>query len=80
MMLTSFQAILYSNGVKINDRDNIDNIKEKFNKSLDGAYFLNSIYYRDLLNDLIKLIKEVTSKFNKIFGENIFSINNFQNR
>jgi Restriction endonuclease len=51
---------------------NIEELKRKVEVTLDGKVHLQSVYYRDLLCEILTIVNDVTDKFNSIFGENIF--------
>lgn len=70
MCMVSAPAIFQKDKKKV--PDSIEEFKEKIFKS--GCDIeLKSIYFRDLLEELIEHIDMITEKFNDIFKENIFA-------
>jgi hypothetical protein len=53
--------------------ESIAKIKETIEASLSGTYRLKSTYFRDLQQEIVRLVEDVTNKFNSVFGENIFA-------
>lgn len=52
----------------------IEELKNQFITTLGVEFTFTSIYYRDLLFEIVTKIKQVTGLFNEIFGEDIFKI------
>ncbi len=55
--------------------DDIEEFKSKISNS-QNSLNLKSVYFRDLLNELLALIDEATDEFNNIFKKNIFAQQN----
>lgn len=68
-----FEFPRYSQHFAKEPPERIDKIKETIEATLGGSLRLKSIYFRDLLHEIIRLIEDVTSKFNAVFGGNIFA-------
>ncbi|MGO2498648.1 MAG: restriction endonuclease [Vibrio litoralis] len=52
---------------------NIEDFKNRLVDNLGGEFSYQSIYYRDLVNEMSGHINEITDKFHHVFGRNIFS-------
>jgi hypothetical protein len=53
--------------------ESIAKIKETIEASLGGTHRLKSTYFRDLQQEIVRLVEDVTGKFNSVFGKNIFA-------
>jgi len=53
--------------------ESIAKIKETIEASLTGTLRLKSAYFRDLQQEIVRLVEGVTGKFNSVFGKNIFA-------
>lgn len=73
MTMAFFEFPRYSKHSEMAVPQTIDEIKNKIEKSLNNTIQLKSIYLRDLMNELIVLVKTVTEEFNSAFGKNIFT-------
>lgn len=51
----------------------ITSLKSTIEQTMDGALILESVYYRDLLQELVNYANKATEEFNDVFGENIFA-------
>ena len=50
----------------------IDELKNSFRKELGDEFNFSSIYYRDLLAEILSKIMSITNQYNEIFGRDIF--------
>jgi len=72
MTMSFFEFPRYSKHFGMTVPQTIDEIKIKIEESLDNTILLKAVYLRDLMDELIILVKTVTEEFNTIFGKNIF--------
>jgi len=73
MTMAFFEFPRYSKQLSLPLPDSIDKIKKVIQESLGGTAQLDSVYFRDLLHEIVSLVEEVTCEFNDVFGENIFA-------
>ncbi len=67
-----FEFPRYSNYFALETPDDIEKVKSTIEDSLGGEYQFKAIYMRDLLEEILYIVSDVTEEFNQIFGENIF--------
>jgi hypothetical protein len=73
MSMAFFEFPRYSKRFDIPAIDEIESMKKLIFDSSNGLINLKSIYFRDLLFEIVAEVKIVTDQFNGIFGEDIFS-------
>lgn len=73
VVMAFFEFPRYSHHFEMQMPDDIDNVKATIQKSLGGQVVFQATYMRELLIEIIELVKSVTQEFNEVFGENIFA-------
>lgn len=68
-----FEFPRYSERLAMATPINIEEVKKTIREASVGLVDLKSKYFRDLLDELLLLIRQVTEQFNEIFGRNIFA-------
>ncbi len=68
-----FEFPRYSNHFDLPPTNDVNSIKKLIYDSSNGLINLESIYFRDLLFEIINKVQSVTEQFNEIFGDDIFA-------
>ncbi|CAH8242103.1 hypothetical protein VAEKB19_6090004 [Vibrio aestuarianus] len=73
-MVTAMLAMdKFAQGYEVSALFDIEDFKNKMVDNFGEEFRYQSIYYRDLAVEISVHIKEITEKFNQVFGQNIFS-------
>ena len=73
MIMAFFEVPNFSSRFILPAPEEIEEIKKKIVEASGKEFEFTAIYFRDLLNEIRSKIREVTEKFHKVFGENIFA-------
>lgn len=73
MTMAFYEFPRYAKHMEMALPKSIEEIKGPIEKSLNGSVRLKSTYLRDLMKEIILLVRAVTEEFNSIFGKNIFA-------
>ncbi|MBV9865454.1 MAG: restriction endonuclease [Abitibacteriaceae bacterium] len=71
-IMNLFEFPCYSPQFNIPAIVDIEEFKDKLNTHLSPEFHFHSIYYRDLLHEIISHVDQVTDEFNNVLGRNIF--------
>lgn len=71
MFVAFFEFSRYSSQINLQPLD-IDQLKLAFRKQIGDEFAFSSIYYRDLLSEIVNKVTSVTDEFHNVFGKNIF--------
>ena len=68
-----FEFPRYSNQFAMETPDDLEKVKGAIQSALGNARILKASYMRELLDELLTTVREVTNEFHAVFGENIFA-------
>ncbi|MEI7825285.1 MAG: hypothetical protein WCI01_08295 [Chlorobiaceae bacterium] len=71
-MMVSPLLSIFSHMNTLEASESINDYKDRLVQGFGEDFRFNSIYFRDLLEEMVIRVKSITDEFNQVFGTNIF--------